>query len=103
MIAAFPEQVKMRLGIVKTERGWELPAKWTYALMSLIPQMKIGQPVEYMVRKGYPEYKGRKAPFDIGARTLGVKFQPMEIDYYKQRALQERLRELKELTKKYGG
>lgn len=101
MIAAFPEQVKMRLGIVKTERGWELPAKWTYALMSLIPQMKIGQPVEYMVRKGYPEYKGRKAPFDIGARTLGVKFQPFEMEYYKQRALKERLRELKELNKKY--
>ncbi|KKM70749.1 hypothetical protein LCGC14_1437610 [marine sediment metagenome] len=102
IIAAFPEQIQRKLGIVQTERGWEMPAKWTYLLMSIIPQMKLGQPIEYLARKGTPVYRKTAAPFDIGSRTMGVKFKPMDIEYYKQRALQERLRDLKEQTRKYG-
>ena len=88
---------------MKTERGLEMPAKWTYAIMSMIPQAKIGQPIEYMARAGTPGYRKIGAPFDIGSRTMGIKFKPFDIEYYKTRALGERLQELQELNRKYGG
>lgn len=101
IIATFPEPMRKRLGIVKTERGWEMPAKWTYTLMSLIPQMKLGQPLEYLARPNVPAYRKETAPFDIGARTTGIKFKPLDVEYYKNRYLTDKLRELKELNRKY--
>jgi hypothetical protein len=101
VISALPENARMRLGIVKTEMGWEMPAKWVYVLMTMIPQAKIGQPVQTLFKPGAPAYRGRQAPFDILSRTTGAKLKPLDIGYYKERALKQRLGELKQLTSKY--
>jgi hypothetical protein len=78
-----------------------MPAKWVYALMTMVPQAKIGQPVQTLFKPGAPEYRGRQAPFDILSRTTGAKLKPLDISYYKERALKQRLGELKQLTAKY--
>jgi hypothetical protein len=101
VIMALPEQARMRLGIVKTEMGWEMPAKWVYALMTMVPQAKIGQPVQTLFKPEAPQYRGRQAPFDILSRTTGAKLKPLDIGYYKEKALKQRLGELKQLTSKY--
>ena len=104
IILAMPERVRRRLGIVKTERGWEIPAKWAYTLINVIPQMKVGKEIETLAHPLEAEYRQRRAPFNIASRTTGIKFYPLDVKgYYKGKALAERLRELKGLINKYGG
>ena len=45
-IALLPDNVRKRLGIVKTDQGWEIPVKWMYAMLSIIPKEKLGTPIE---------------------------------------------------------
>jgi hypothetical protein len=102
LIGFFPEPVKQKLGIIRDEQGnWILPGKWVNALNSLIPLLKIGGPAEQMIQTmtgaGIPEYRAERAPWEMLGRTAGIKFRPFDVGYYKQRALQERLRQLKGL------
>jgi hypothetical protein len=102
LVGLFPEQVKQRLGIRRDDYGnWIMPGKWVHALSTLIPMMKLGGPVEQIVQAvsgaGIPEYRAERAPWELVGRTAGVKFRPYDVGYYKEKALQERLKQLKGL------
>jgi hypothetical protein len=102
LIGLFPEPVKQKLGVKQDDQGnWILPGKWVHALSSLIPMMKLGGPVEQMIQTmqgvEMPQYRAERAPWELLGRTAGVKFRPYDVGYYKQKALQERLKQLKGL------
>jgi len=99
----FPPEIKERLGIKSDELGnMIMPGKWVHALTSFIPLLKVGGSVERLVQTmtgaGLPEYRQERAPWDVLSRTAGVKFRPYDVEYYKEKALQERLKQLKGLT-----
>jgi len=99
----FPPEIKERLGIKSDELGnMIMPGKWVHALTSFIPLLKVGGSVERLIQTmtgaGLPEYRQERAPWDVLSRTAGVKFRPYDVEYYKEKALQERLKQLKGLT-----
>jgi len=79
-----------------------MPGRWVHALTALLPLIKVGGGVERLVQSmtgaPLPEYQAERAPWDVLSRTAGVKFRPYDVEYYKENALQERLRNLKGLT-----
>jgi len=102
LVGMFPDPVKQRLGIRQDEYGnWIMPGKWVHALATLIPMMKLGGPPEQLIQAltgaGIPEYRAERAPWELLGRTAGIKFRPYDVGYYKEKALQERLRQLKGL------
>jgi len=98
-----PPEIQRKLGLKVNEAGQMLmPGKWVHALTSFLPLIKTGGATERLVQSlvgaPIPEYRAERAPFDVLSRTAGVKFRPYDVEYYKQKALQERLRDLKGLT-----
>lgn len=101
-VSALPPQIQQRLGIITNEAGeMVMPGKWVHALSSLLPMLKTGGGLERYVQAmgggGLPEYRAERAPWDLLSRTAGVKFRPYDVQYYKEKALEERLKQLKGL------
>jgi len=102
-VSDLPPEVQQRLGIKTDETGqMVMPGKWVHALSSLLPMLKIGGGIEQYAQArggaGVPEYRAERAPWDLLTRTAGVKFRPYDFQYYKEKALEERLKQLKGLS-----
>ena len=106
-VALLPDFAKERLGIKMDASGqWIMPGKWVHALSSLLPILKAGGSIERLIQTmtgaDMPEYRQERAPYDVLSRTAGVKMRPFDVGYYKEKALGERLKELKGLTSLIG-
>jgi hypothetical protein len=106
MMPLLPEGLRQALSIVQDEYGtWRAPAKWVYAIASLVPISRTGQSIQQELSEGTPEWKRKQIPSTILSRMAGVKARPVDLEYYREEALRKRLQELTEanaLAREYG-
>ena len=95
-VRAFPENVRMKLGIDQDEHGRiVMPAKWIYAITSLAPYISKGSNVRTAITGEGADWEKQKAdPKMILSSLAGISSRPADMQYYKERYYGDRLKTL---------
>ena len=100
-VRAFPESVRLKLGIDQDEHGRiVMPSKWIYAITSLAPYLSKGSNVRTAITGDAEDWEKQKAnPGLILASLAGVSARPADTQYYKERYYSDKLKKLSGLNR----